>query len=46
MPEGGMRRARLRAHLRRCWMIYLAGAVAVVLLNNLIYTVTRPRASE
>lgn len=46
MPEGGMSRARLRAHLRRCWAVYLVGAVAVLLLNNLIYTVTRPRASE
>lgn len=46
MPERGMTRARLRAHLRRCWAVYLAGAVAILLLNNLIYTVTRPRASE
>ena len=46
MPEAGMSRARLKAHLRRCWAFYLVGAVAVLLLNNLIYTVTRPRASE
>lgn len=36
----------IRAHLRRLWKAYLAGIVALVFLNHLVYTVTRPAYSE
>lgn len=32
----------IREHLRRLWVIYLAGAVILVFLNHLVYTMTRP----
>lgn len=46
MPETGLNRRRLQDHLRRCWVIYLAGIVLLFFLNNLVYTVTRPAFTE
>lgn len=46
MPETKITWQRLRDHFRRRWIAYLAGAIALVFLNNLVYTVTRPRVSE
>lgn len=46
MPEIKITSARIRDHLRRLWFIYLAGAVALLFLNNLVYTVTRPSFSD
>lgn len=46
MPEGGITRARVRDHLRRLWAIYLIAAVLALFLNHLVYTVTRPAASD
>lgn len=46
MPETGLSPNRIREHLRKRWYLYLAGALLVCLLNNLIYTVTRPRVPE
>lgn len=46
MPETKITWQRLRDHFRRRWIAYIAGAVALLFLNNLVYTVTRPRASE
>lgn len=36
----------IRDHLRRLWMVYLVGIVALVLVNHLEYTMTRPAYSE
>lgn len=46
MPETGFQLRRIREHLRRRWALYLAGAVLLCLVNNLIYTMTRPRFSD
>lgn len=46
MPEKKLTRAKLGAHLRRCGLIYLAGAIALIFLNNLIFTMTRPRVPD
>ena len=46
MPETGLSPNRIRQHLRRRWYIYLIGAVLLCFLNNLIFTVTRPRTPE
>ena len=46
MPETGLSPNRIREYLRKRWYLYLAGALLVCLLNNLIYTVTRPRVPE
>ena len=46
MPETGLSPNRIREHLRKRWYLYLTGALLVCLLNNLIYTVTRPRVPE
>lgn len=46
MPETGLSPNRIRQHLRRRWPIYLIGAVLLCFLNNLIFTVTRPRTPE
>lgn len=46
MPETGLSPNRIREHLHKRWYLYLAGALLVCLLNNLIYTVTRPRVPE
>lgn len=46
MPEKGNLKEKLAGHLRRCGVIYVAGIVALVLLNNLIFTMTRPRVPE
>ena len=46
MPEGKITRQRMRDHLRRLWMVYLAGMLALALANHLVYTVTRPSYSE
>ena len=46
MPETGLSPNCIREHLRKRWYLYLAGALLVCLLNNLIYTVTRPRVPE
>ena len=46
MPETGLSPNRIREHLRKRWYLDLAGALLVCLLNNLIYTVTRPRVPE
>ena len=42
MPEYGITRERLRNHFLRLWVVYLAGIVLLVFLNNLVYTITRP----
>lgn len=36
----------IREHLRRLWAVYLAGAVILLFLNHLVYTVTRPGFSD
>lgn len=36
----------IRDHLRRLWKLYLAGFVALVLANHLVYTLTRPAYSD
>ena len=41
MPEGKITLRGLRDHLRRLWLAYLIGAVALLFLNNLMFTVTR-----
>ena len=46
MPESRLNRAALAAHLRRCWTVYLAGALALIFLNGVIFDVTRPRPRE
>ena len=46
MAEKGRMKEKLAAHLRRCGLIYIAGVVALVFLNNLIFTMTRPRVPE
>ena len=46
MPETGLSPNRIREHLRRRWYFYLAGIVLLCFLNNLVYTVTRPRTPE
>ena len=46
MPEVQLSPRRIREHLRRRWPVYLAGVVLLCFLNNLIYTVTRPRVPE
>ena len=46
MPETGFRFARLKEHLRRWALLYLAAAVVLCFLNHLVYTVTRPRFAE
>ena len=46
MSEKGSLKEKLAAHLRRCGWIYIAGIVALVFLNNMIYTMTRPRVPE
>lgn len=46
MPETGLSPNRIREHLRRRWYIYLIGAVLLCFLNNLVFTVTRPRVPE
>lgn len=46
MPEGSITKEKIRDHFRRLWMIYLAGVVIVLFLNNLIFTVTRPSFSD
>ena len=46
MPETGLSPNRIRQHLRRRWYIYLIGAVLLCFLNNLVFTVTRPRVPE
>lgn len=46
MPEGRITRQRIRDHLRRLWMVYLAGMVVLALANHLVYTVTRPSFSD
>ena len=46
MPETGLSPNRIQEHLRRRWYIYLIGAVLLCFLNNLVFTVTRPRVPE
>lgn len=46
MSEKGNIKEKLAAHLRRCGWIYIVGVVALVFLNNLIYTMSRPRVPE
>ena len=46
MPEVQLSPRRIREHLRRRWYFYLAGIVLLCFLNNLVYTVTRPRTPE
>ncbi len=46
MPEVQLSPHRIREHLRRRWYFYLAGIVLLCFLNNLIFTVTRPRTPE
>ena len=46
MPEVQLSLRRIREHLRRRWYFYLAGIVLLCFLNNLIFTVTRPRTPE
>ena len=46
MPEVQLSPRRIREHLRRRWYFYLAGIVLLCFLNNLIFTVTRPRTPE
>lgn len=46
MPEVQLSACRIREHLRRRWPVYLAGIALLCFLNNLIYTVTRPRVPE
>lgn len=46
MPETSINPRRIREHLRKRWWIYLAGALLMCFLNNLVYTVTRPRTPE
>ncbi len=43
MPETSINPRRIREHLRKRWWVYLAGALLMCFLNNLVYTVTRPR---
>lgn len=46
MPEGRITRQRLRDHFRRLWIGYLAGIVAIIFLNHLVFTITRPGFSD
>ena len=46
MPEVRLSPRRIREHFRRRWPVYLAGIVLLCFLNNLIFTVTRPRIPE
>lgn len=46
MPETGLNGQKLRDHLRRCWVVYLAGILLLGFINNLVYTVTRPGFSD
>lgn len=46
MPETKLNLRRIREHLRKRWPIYIAGALLLCFLNNLVYTVTRPRTPE
>ena len=46
MPEVRLSPRRVREHFRRRWPVYLAGIVLLCFLNNLIFTVTRPRTPE
>lgn len=46
MPETKLDPRRIREHLRKRWPIYIAGALLLCFLNNLVYTVTRPRTPE
>ena len=46
MPEVQLSPRRIREHFRKRWPIYLAGILLLCFLNNLIYTVTRPRVPE
>ena len=46
MPDAKLNRQRLRDHFRRLWLVYLLGLIALCFLNNLVYTVTRPRISD
>ena len=46
MPEVRLSPRRVREHFRRRWPVYLAGIVLLCFLNNLIFTVTRPRIPE
>ena len=46
MPELQLSPRRIREHLRRRWPIYLVGIVLLCFLNNLVFTVTRPRVPE
>ena len=46
MPEVQLSPRRIREHFRRRWFVYLAGIVLLCFLNNLVFTVTRPRVPE
>lgn len=46
MPEKRITRQQVKEHFRRLWIVYLVGAVALCLLNHLVFTVTRPGFSE
>lgn len=46
MPEKKLTRKRIAAHLRRCGIIYVLGIIALAFLNNLIFTMARPRVPE
>jgi len=46
MPEGKITRQRVRDHLRRLWLVYLVGAVALCFLNHVVFTITRPGYSD
>lgn len=46
MPVKKISKEGLKAHFRRCWAIYIIGVIVVCFLNNLVFTMTRPRAPE
>ena len=46
MPESRITWAMLKDHFRRLWAVYLVGAVLLVFLNHLAFTVTRPGFSD
>lgn len=46
MSEKGCIKEKLAAHLRRCGWIYIVGIAVLIFLNNMIYSMTRPRVPE
>ena len=46
MYTNKLTKQKLAAHFRRCGWIYIVGAVALIFLNSMIFTMTRPRIPD